>query len=240
MSDLNKEEIASKLKGIERYNPVHIDILTEYLDAQCKNNQYDLEANQAILKLFQFNPTLFKSEVVEKILLKALTNLPHPDFILCELLIDSSKLTSGNIQEIILMHQRLELCQFKTFWAELTGHDSLYEEIKGFKESIRNFICHVVGITYQHIRSSLLQDLLGLGDNVKEFEDWIQKKDWKKVDKDYILVANQEDKIKTINITEKIELEQVANILAAYRWVYLELVMSKIELIGKLFGFNLL
>lgn len=217
MAELTKEDVANKLKGIERYNPLHTGILTEYLDAQCKNNQYDLEANSAILKLYQFNPGLFKSEVVEKILLKALTNLPHPDFILCELLIDSSKLTQGNIQDIILMHKRLELCQFKTFWYELTSQEDLFKEIVGFKESIRNFVCHIVGITYQNIKSKLLQDLLGLSDDANEFNNWLKKNNWKLDDDGYVFVANQEDKIKTINITEKIELEQVANILATYR-----------------------
>lgn len=217
MAELTKEDIANKLKGIERYNPLHIDILTEYLDAQCKNNQYDLEANSAILKLYQFNPNLFKSEIVEKILLKALTNLPHPDFILCELLIDSTKLTEGGIQDIINMHQRLELCQFKAFWSELADQESLFNVIVGFKESIRNFVCHVIGITYQNIRSSLLKDLLGLANDEEEFNNWLKKKEWKLNNDGYVTVANQEDKIKTINITEKIELEQVANILATYR-----------------------
>lgn len=216
MADLTKEDIANKLKGIERYNPLHVGILTEYLDAQCENNQYDLEANSALLKLFQFNPHEFKSEIVEKILLKALTNLPHPDFILCQLLIDSSKLTIGNIQDIILMHQRLEMCQFKTFWTELESQEELYSAIVGFKESIRNFVCHVIGITYQNIRTSLLKDLLGLHKD-EEFKAWLKKKDWKLKDDGFVTVANQEDKIKTINITEKIELEQVANILATYR-----------------------
>lgn len=217
MADLTKEDIANKLQGIERYNPVHIDILTEYLDAQCKNNSYDLEANSAILKLYQFNPQHFNGRIVEKILLKALTNLPHPDFILCELLIDSSKLTSDGIPDIILMHQRLELCQFKDFWAELQNQKELYKDIEGFEESIRNFVCHVVGITYQNIRSTLLQNLLGLADNPDEYNSWLKKNDWKSNDDGYVTVANQEDKIKTINITEKIELEQVANILATYR-----------------------
>lgn len=217
MAELTKEEIENKLKGIERYNPLHIEILTEYFDAQCKNNQYDLEANMAILKLYQFNPNLFKSEVVEKILLKALTNMPHPDFILCELLIDSSKLSQGNIQEIILMHTRLELCQFKTFWSDLDAQGDLYRDIVGFEESIRNYVCHIVGITYQNIRSNLLQALLGLSDKTEEYKNWLKRNDWKLNDDSYVTVANQEDKIKTINITEKIELEQVSNILATYR-----------------------
>lgn len=217
MADLTKEDIANKLKGIERYNPLHTDILTEYLDAQCKDNHYDFEANTAILKLYQFNPGLFKSEVVEKILLKALTNLPHPDFILCELLIDSSKLTCDGIQEIIQMHKRLELCQFRTFWAELASQEELFKEIVGFKESIRNFVCHIVGIAYQNIKAKSLQELLGLKEDGDGFNHLLKKRDWKLNDDGYVTVANQEDKIKTINITEKIELEQVANILATYR-----------------------
>lgn len=219
MADLTKDDVANKLKGIERYNPLHIDILTEYLDAQCKNNQYDLEANMAVLKLFQFNPTLFKSEVVERILLKALTNLPHPDFILCELLIDSTKLSAGNIPEIKTMHERLEMCKFKSFWTELEGQQSLYEGITGFKDSIRNYVCYVVGITYQNIQTCKLSSILGLSkpEDQAELEGWLKKKSWKSGDDGYVKIASQEDKIKTINITEKIELEQVAHILAAYR-----------------------
>lgn len=216
MSELTKTDIANKLKGIERYNPLHIGILTDYLDAQCSNNQYDLEANSAILKLYQFNPTLFKSDVVEKILLKALTNLPHPDYILCELLIESSKLAEGRINDIVLMHKRLELCEFKAFWAELVEQEDLIKDIVGFKESIRNFVCHIVGITYQHIRSSLLQELLGLSDDAEAYKSLLAKRNWEAKEDGYVLVTNQEDKIKTINITEKIELEQVANILATY------------------------
>lgn len=217
MADLTKQDIAQKLKGIERYNPLHVEVLTEYLDAQCSKCHYDLEANSAILKLYQFNPTLFKDEVVEKILLKALTNLPHPDFILCELLIDSSRLTSGRIQDIIQMHQRLELCQFKQFWAELEDREDLISEIVGFKDSIRDFICHVVGITYQNIRLELLESLLNLTQKSDEFNELLKKKSWKLTGDGFVNVANQEDKIKTINITEKIELEQVNYILAAYR-----------------------
>lgn len=217
MAELTQDDIAMKLRGIERYNPLHADLLTEYLEAQCKKNEYDLEANQAILKLYQFNPYLFRSEIVEKILLKALTNLPHPDFILCELLIDSSRINQGHIQDIILMHQRLETCQFKAFWNDLTEQGDLFKDITGFEDSIRKFACHIVGITYQNIRSSLLQEILGLKNEDDEYHEWLKKNEWKLNDDGYVTVANQEDKIKTINITENIELEQVANILATYR-----------------------
>lgn len=167
--------------------------------------------------MFQFNPSLFKEETVEKILLKALTNLPHPDFVLCELLIDSSRIETGHIQDIVLMHQRLETCQFRAFWEELENQKDLYKDIASFEDSIRTFVCHIVGITYQNIRASMLREILGLKNDDEAYQTWLTKNEWKAGDDGYVTVASQEDKIKTINITEKIELEQVATILATYR-----------------------
>lgn len=37
----------------------------------------------------------------------------------------------------------------------------LLEGITGFEDSVRKFICHVVGITYQHIDRWLLAEMLG-------------------------------------------------------------------------------
>lgn len=45
------ENIASLINGVERYNPENVTVLEEYLDKQCASDDYDLEANLAILKL---------------------------------------------------------------------------------------------------------------------------------------------------------------------------------------------
>lgn len=57
------------------------------MEQQSKENLYDLEANLAVLKLYQFNPNSFNVDITCQILLKALTNLPHTDFILCKCLL---------------------------------------------------------------------------------------------------------------------------------------------------------
>ncbi|KAG9510015.1 Eukaryotic translation initiation factor 3 subunit K, partial [Fragariocoptes setiger] len=215
MSELTKASIAAKLKGIERYNPKNIDVLVEYLNEQCASNQYDLEANLALLKLYQFNPDQFSPSIVEKVLLKAVTNLPHPDFILCKCLLDPSKLESGDIQKINEIFKTLELCQFEEFWTNLDSNKDLIQDIEGFEDSVRKFVSHVVGITYQHIATSLLRKLLGCTSD-EQFTTWLNKNNWK-LEGEYVLVEEQEDKIKTINITEKIELEHVASVLATYR-----------------------
>ena len=82
-----KSQIKSMLQGIERYNPENIKTLEHYVDLQAREKGYDLEANLALLKLYQFNPTYSNLQVVVQILLKSLTNLPHTDFVLCKCLL---------------------------------------------------------------------------------------------------------------------------------------------------------
>lgn len=46
-----------------------------YVETQTRGSAYDLEANLAILKLYQFNPAFFQITVTAQILLEALTLL---------------------------------------------------------------------------------------------------------------------------------------------------------------------
>ena len=92
-----KSEIKSMLQGIERYNPENIKTLEHYVDLQAREKGYDLEANLALLKLYQFNPTYNNLSVVVQILLKALTNLPHTDFVLCKCLLSQELLEDSQV-----------------------------------------------------------------------------------------------------------------------------------------------
>lgn len=74
-----------------RYNPENLPTLERYVELQSIENTYDLEANLAVLKLYQFNPATFNMHITCQILLKALTNLPHTDFILCKCLLTSKQ-----------------------------------------------------------------------------------------------------------------------------------------------------
>ena len=92
-----KSEIKSMLQGIERYNPENIKTLEHYVDLQAREKGYDLEANLALLKLYQFNPTYSNLQVVVQILLKSLTNLPHTDFVLCKCLLSQEVLEDSQV-----------------------------------------------------------------------------------------------------------------------------------------------
>merc|ERR1712189_41494 len=88
MADSMKEEsVAALLKGIDRYNPENLNSLEHYVKMQAFEQTYNLDANLAVLKLYQFNPQMFKEDITCQILLKALMNLPNTDFTLCKCLI---------------------------------------------------------------------------------------------------------------------------------------------------------
>lgn len=154
MSTKSYDEILSRLQGIDRYNPENIPILEEYVQYQIENRKYNLDANLALLKLYQFNPNHFQTLVTAHILLKALTNLPHADFVLCKCLIDNSKLEEeGLLHKIIDLSDLLERCQFREFWSLLRKEDKNYNDVvssvNGFEDGIVE--CKALSLFYSSI-----------------------------------------------------------------------------------------
>jgi len=79
-----------------RYNPNCRPMLEEYVQYQIENRFYDFDANMALLKMYQFDPSTFQADKVADILLLALTNLPKSDFLLFKYLLDTQKVFSKN------------------------------------------------------------------------------------------------------------------------------------------------
>ncbi|XP_042904110.1 eukaryotic translation initiation factor 3 subunit K [Parasteatoda tepidariorum] len=217
MAEAMKATISSMLKGIDRYNPENLTALEKYVEIQARDNAYDLEANLAVLKLYQFNPAQYTLDIVRLILMKALTNLPHTDFVLCKCLIDQQNLANEKIHQIVYLHDLLETCQFSAFWSRLNDpKDPLpVAPITGFEDSIRKFICHVVNITYQTIEKETLMSFLG-GVSEYQLKSWMHKYGWRE-DNKLVCISNQEESIKTKNITEKIDFDSVAAIMSLAR-----------------------
>uniref|UniRef100_A0A8D3BC23 Eukaryotic translation initiation factor 3 subunit K n=2 Tax=Scophthalmus maximus TaxID=52904 RepID=A0A8D3BC23_SCOMX len=209
-----RTNVGKLLRGIDRYNPENLATLERYVETQAKENSYDLEANLAVLKLYQFNPAYFQTQVTSQILLKALTNLPHTDFTLCKCMIDQTHQQEERpIRQILYLGNLLETCHFQSFWTSLEENRELIDGITGFEDSVRKFICHVVGITYQTIEHRLLAEMLGdpLDTQVKV---WMNKYGWTENEDGQIFIYSQEESVKPKNIVEKIDFESVSSIMA--------------------------
>ena len=60
----------------------------------------------------------------------------------------------------------------------------------------------------------MLYELLGLVEE-NAVNQWINKNGWKVTETGFVLISNQEENIKTKKITQKIDLEAVAGIMAS-------------------------
>ena len=106
----------------------------------------------------------------------------------------------------------LERSEFLTFWSHVYSMTEI-TKINGFFDSVRKFVCHVVGITYEKIDKNYLAQLLGaLDDNT--LKQWIKKSGWKLQDR-LVFVGNQDDNIKTKNISEKIDFDHIGVVLSS-------------------------
>lgn len=65
------------------------------------------------------------------------------------------------INQIMYLGDILEQCDFEQVWDQVLLMSDLCDRIVGFQDSIRKFVCHVVGITFQTIDKGLLVQLLG-------------------------------------------------------------------------------
>jgi len=206
-----KESVAVFLKGIDRYNPENLSTLERYVQMQAIENTYNLDANLAILKLYQFNPTLFKETVTCQILLKALMNLPQTDFTLCRCLISENSHELPSIAKVIDLANKLEMCEFREFWRELEETKEIIGGIKGFEESIKKFIVSVLNVTFQLVDKLQLMEMLG---NLSEddLKRMCLEQQWQ-INGDQVFISNQEEHIKSKNITEKITFENMVPIM---------------------------
>jgi len=211
--------------NIDKYNPDNMRIMEDYVEAQAYENQYDLEANLLLLKLYQLNPgggfSSSRSSYVAKVLLLALMQLPKNDFHICKALIEPELTRVLKIKDVFELESLLETCQFEEFWGKLVTCQEVIANVEGFDAAIREYICSVIGMTNQTIKERQLQSYLGgLGGGQNfpydKFKQLVEKKGWS-LDKSsgYIFIRDQTSTIKPRKITEAIDFADVATILSA-------------------------
>ncbi|KAH8856027.1 Eukaryotic translation initiation factor 3 subunit K [Schistosoma japonicum] len=214
-----KAIIKEKLQGIESYNPGHIPTLEEHLTWQITNNEYDFEANLALLRLYQFNPERFNAECAKLVLLKAIVSMNHWDFTLCKYLIHLEHLSKEPLLHVVQLGFLLETCRFTEFWMKVKENPKLVSAISGFRESVCKFIVQIISQTYQRISKILLMNFLDIQEN--ELIQFCKKYQWSEtIDENnvqLILVNNHEENIKSVKIRERVNFDSITSMSEAFR-----------------------
>ena len=79
-------------------------------------------------------------QVVNNILVKALTTLPEPDFNLCLYLLNEQMVAEEPVVRLIALQDLIEQARYADFWKLYEGDDiykELTAEVLGFEDSIR-------------------------------------------------------------------------------------------------------
>lgn len=150
----------------DRYNKEVLPELHKCVLSQVQNGWYDCEINLAILKLYQFHPdeSTVDTDIMIKILIKAMMNLPEADFLLASYLIPEPYQNLEEVQHLALLVEKLEMAQFKEFWLLYREKAGMFNLFPTFEQSIRTFILNTLSLTYALVPRRVLCESL----NVKE------------------------------------------------------------------------
>ncbi|KAJ1679325.1 hypothetical protein EV182_002283 [Spiromyces aspiralis] len=219
---IRTDEIHNLITSLERYNGNNVPKLEAYLEKQCaspnEDKNYDLQANLALLKLYQFNPSLYKKSLTVKVLTKALMVIPGADFNLYLYMLNSAIVADEDIAQMIELKQMLESAHYADFWKVYNQNDALrqkLESVAGFKSAVQRMISANIATTYQTIAVAEAKSYLDVSDTdlglLANSEGW-------SIDTANGLITlplHKENEAKTVVISEHIKFSQLGKVIAA-------------------------
>ncbi|OCF33429.1 eukaryotic translation initiation factor 3 subunit K [Kwoniella heveanensis CBS 569] len=228
------EPIHELIHGVDRYNPSNLPFMEEYLNTQVREGDYDIFANLAILKLYQFNPQHSNPDIIVHILIKALSATVHgPDFNLCLGLL---KEPSAIIQDIesddeslvaIIpflqnLHELSRTCQFTKFWKELNGESEAANAIRtrylpqhaSPLDTLRAIFSTSAAASFSRISLNQLSRWLDFS-SVDETKAWCDKVGWTVQGEQAEVPKNGDNDVKAGVVKENVQLSQLSKLVAA-------------------------
>ncbi|CAL5375639.1 unnamed protein product [Camellia sinensis] len=151
-----------QLVAVNPYNPDILPDLENYVNEQVSSQTYSLDANLCLLRLYQFEPERMSTQIVARILVKALMAMPAPDFSLCLFLIPERVQMEEQFKTLIVLSHYLETARFRQFWDEAAKSRHLVEVVPGFEQAVQAYAIHVLSLTYQKVPRSILAEAINI------------------------------------------------------------------------------
>lgn len=149
-----------QLVAVNPYNPDILPDLENYVNEQVSSQTYSLDANLCLLRLYQFEPDRMNTQIVARILIKALMAMPAPDFSLCLFLIPERVQMEDQFKTLIVLSHYLETARFRQFWDEAAKSRQIVEVVPGFEQAVQEYAIHVLSLTYQKIPRTILAEAI--------------------------------------------------------------------------------
>ncbi|CAA0842150.1 Eukaryotic translation initiation factor 3 subunit K [Striga hermonthica] len=110
----------------------------------------------------QFEPARMSTQIVARILIKAIMAMPAPDFSLCLFLIPERVQLEEQFKTLIVLSHYLETARFRQFWDEVAKSRHMLDAVPGFEQAIQTYAIHVLSLTYQKVPRSVLAEAINI------------------------------------------------------------------------------
>lgn len=235
------EDVATILESLDRFNAEKIPLLQSYVRAQCKSGEFDIEANLALLKLYQFNPQTSDEETILSILAMGLVRFYSSDFTLSLHLLPCTSLgnvfdmstifpgaakpegtsstPSDNLSEVVerlsKLHSLLDSARYAEFWEVYDADDDNADfvcSVEDFEDKLRASIARSVSFAATSVSVPVLQGWANLSGN--KFSEWVTKTlGWEIKGDSVIIPANNSNTPKTVFTNESVHFEQLSKLI---------------------------
>eukprot|EP00906_Rhabdomonas_costata_P001548 RCo002559 len=192
------------------FEPAVVDRLEDNLNLQLKDGLFDLEANLALLKLYQLFPERANVEGIRKVLLKSLMYLKDNAFTLALYLIPDRFHSDAAIVTLMELSTLLECAKYSEFWEKAKNAQAILQPATNLNHAIRDFILDTIFITYRTVDVAFLLEALNLDEG--ELKTYLGHKGMKSDGGFVTFSENDFTTLKPRDAPQDIQFDQIAKI----------------------------
>ncbi|CAL8467161.1 g6697 [Coccomyxa elongata] len=175
------DESKSTFTGAAGYDPNRLSQLEENVSSQVKSGAYDMDANLALFRHYNFAPEKANIQAMATVLIKAQMQLPNHDFAQLLHLIPERLQEEQPVAALIALTQHLEGARFQAYWQAADSCKDILASVPGYYDAIRAYILLAISSTCQKFGKQLLGDSLMLDGAALEkliqgHKDWTESK----------------------------------------------------------------
>lgn len=149
------------------YSSSNQSALEAYLDGQAAGERpYYMEANKALLKIYQFSPQVSNPSKTALILLLAMLEFPSTDLLALSYLVPERVQKSEPCTSILKSADLLEACQFSDFWESfeaVEGYDELKPLVTAFTQKLQGSILEALALSYKNLSITKVLPAINVG-----------------------------------------------------------------------------
>ncbi|CAH0473312.1 unnamed protein product [Peronospora belbahrii] len=187
---------------------IHVQILETYLTEQVQNSFVDIDANLALLKLYQLYPSTIKAENVVNVLVKGIMTLPSTFFTGATTMIPESTSEDVNVTAALHTGFMLQSCLFEDFWKQDV---TFADNVQGFLESVRAYILKAIRCSHSVISTDVFKAKLNVSD--EEVAEIVAAEKWTILNNLIQINPNKDNQMQAKKVQENIEFEDVLKVI---------------------------